>query len=406
MKYLKLALLSLDEKRRSNAVLVLQLIIMFVLVNLMIGSVNSRTMLTDTFESVLDKQGWYVSYAPVYIPGESDPSMNSSEIRRHGMDRLIASMEVVPETVRVRMTDIVMGNGYHIMVSVLSDNIFDDVTLPRTGSSLLTGDRILVFPNKSGITAGKEFTALTTTQHNITLKASGILTDPAYIPRFNSWHIDGDISMLYDKVSSSTDNSAYIIMDETTAARIGLVDEDYPVDFSLIMYFPEEIDEEVFERIQKGFDEDINVAYTPLSVLRQKADDSLAEDLGRYIPLGIVVMIIVLIGTAGAIAIQTLDEMKNFAVYYLCGLKWRETVLISLCKVLMLLAVAGLISGGGMILLQKTSLAASFGLAFNDTNMYISLALVGLTVLSSVALPFILLRRSEPAEIMRRIKND
>lgn len=197
-----------------------------------------------------------------------------------------------------------------------------------------------------------------------------------------------------------------MITSMSSAKSFGFNDSEIFMHETVIAYYPEHIDDAAFERMTDAFRKNFNVAFTPLSELKQKSDESLKKDLGKYAPLAAVVMLIVIVGTAGAIAIQTLDEMKHYAVMYLCGMKWKRSVLINLCKVVILLTVSLLISGSIMSVLQSQNISAELGLSFGRTNLYASLALVGLTVICSVLLPLLLLRRSEPAEIMRRIKND
>ena len=168
----------------------------------------------------------------------------------------------------------------------------------------------------------------------------------------------------------------------------------------------QEISEEQFEAEEKRLGTNENAACISLSALHERTENKLEDDRRRFVPLGLISAIVVLIGTAGAIAIQTLKEMKSYAVLYLCGMKWRRIVFISLFKVLIMLAAAGMVTGAVMFFLHSSNIAAGMGMAFNITNLYISLALAALTLFSSILLPFILLRKASPAETIRRIKND
>ena len=411
MKYLKLAFLSIRERLKTDLVLVFQLIVMFVLVNYIIGSVSSRTMLSDTYRSVLDKQGWYFTYHDIEYEIEYKQQEEESGGPVYGVNwysettKLLSQLEYPPEILAVGQASGWVNGDFDADVYVLPDQLFDDVTLPVRSSSP-GSNKLLLFPSKSGIGAGDEFTMETTGHRKLTLRATGILTDPTYIPSQTGWNRDGDISMLYKKLSGAKERHAYMITCVSTAEALGFKDSEIFMHPNIIAYYPDHIDSAAFEEMTEAFRKNSNVMMTPLPELKQKSDESLKEDLGKYVPLAAVIMIVVVLGTAGAIAIQTLDEMKNYAVMYLCGMKWRRTVLVSLCKVLMLLLAAVVISVGAMMILQKQNISAELGLAFGSRNIYISLALSGAAVACSVILPVLLLRRSQPAEIMRRIKND
>lgn len=412
MKYFKLALLSIGERFKTNLLLVLQLIFMLVVVNYMIGSMHSRSMLSDTYRSVLDKQGWYMQYNDF---DEIERRINRASETGEKLylpsaeEQLVGYLEQFdpkPEYKGICQACGWLEDGYYADIFILPDEWFDDLTLPVKSSSL-GSNKLLVFSNKSGIGAGDEFRFKTTNQRWLTLKATGLLTDPAYIPRQTSWHRDGSIDMLYQKVSSSKDDQAFMLTSVSAAESFGFEKSEMPMTSAAVVYYPDPIPEADYDRLTEKLHADgINVAYTKLSDLKAAAESNLKEDLGKYVPLGVVVMLIVILGTAGAIAIQTLDEMKNYAVMYLCGMKWRRTVLVNLCKVMILLTASLAVSAAVMSILQSQNIAAELGLSFGRTNLYVSLLLIALTLISSVLLPFILLRKSEPAELMRRIKND
>ena len=212
--------------------------------------------------------------------------------------------------------------------------------------------------------------------------------------------------MLYKQLSSETEKDNYLIMSSSTAQELKMSKDLLVKTNNSIVVFPNNTNSELLNSEEQRILDLGNVGIVPLSQIRERTENLLNYDYNRYIPLGLITIIVVMIGTAGAIAIQTLKEMKNYAVLYLCGMKWQRIIIISLCKVFIMLVVAFLISSSSMIIMQSTSIAARLGLYFNKTNLYISLALVGLILLSSLALPFILMRRSEPADLMRRIKND
>ena len=411
MKYLRLAFLSICERLKTDLILVFQMTLMLVLVNYIIGSVSSRSMLSDTYRDVLDKQGWYISYHDLdhemeYIQEQEQAGGPVHSINWYDETvKMLSGLEYPPEILAVGQASVFLDDGYCADIFILPDDVFENITLPVKSSSL-SGSRLLVFSNRSGIKAGDRFSVLTSDKRTLTLKATDILTDPAYIPTQTSWSIDGDISMLYNKVSAAKDDRAYMITSMSSAKGFGFNDSEIYMHETVIAYYTEEIDDRAFQRMTDNFRRDSNIIMTPLPELKERADKALKADLGKYMPLAVVVILIVVLGTAGAVAIQALDEMKNYAVMYLCGMKWRRTVIISLCKVLLMLAAAMLLNCGAMVILQSQNIAAELGLAFGKKNIYLSLALAAATVLSSVIVPMILLRRSEPAEIMRRIKND
>ena len=412
MRYIRLAFLSISERKGSAVMLVIQLTVMLLLINLMISSVGSRTMLTDTYRSVLDKQGWFVSYYREPTEEETEKHISlTPEMLCSELEELLDSLEVRPERQYLSEMPVDLESGEQGHLVVLPDRFYKDMTLPAADSSMLTGYDMTVFPAGTGLRAGDSFTftVLDITQwqyKSVQAKVSSLLTDPTYIPSFTHWAEGGDITMLYKKVSTETDSSAYIITSVSQAERLGLSLGGIYRFSSAMVFFPDRIDTALFAEMENRLASVSGVSLLPVSEINKKAELALRDDYRKYVPLGAVITVIVLLGTAGSIAVQTLDEMKNYAVLYLCGMKWRRTVLISICKVVILLAISLLISGGAMAVLQEHSVSAQLGLVFGRSNLTASLLLALLTLLCSAAMPFVLLRRNEPAEVMRRIKND
>lgn len=393
MNYFKLAALSIVDKLKINIIFILQLTMLFFLINIIVGSINSRDMLYKPYKSLLKKQGWYLSYIDFDKSGKD-------------IQDLFEKSEIKPEIFSIYETYGYDANSDYYQIAILPDHLFSELSFPTVQSVASSGKTIYAFSGRNTINAGDSINLIIGDISIRDIVVTNLLTDPTYYPTYSKWNLDGDITMLYKQLSSETEKDNYLIMSSSTAQELKMSKDLLVKTNNSIVVFPNNTNSELLNSEEQRILDLGNVGIVPLSQIRERTENLLNYDYNRYIPLGLITIIVVMIGTAGAIAIQTLKEMKNYAVLYLCGMKWQRIIIISLCKVFIMLVVAFLISSSSMIIMQSTSIAARLGLYFNKTNLYISLALVGLILLSSLALPFILMRRSEPADLMRRIKND
>lgn len=389
MKYFKLGALSLMDRLKTNLIIILQLTVIFVVVNAAVGSVNSRQMLCEPYKELYNKQGWYIKVM--------DRSVDARQ--------LMTNCEIKPDYVVIYETDGNDNAGQYYRIAIMPDDLFADLHLPvlQTSSGV---DRVYMYSPLAHFSAGDKVSLRIANDQVLNITLTDILTEPTYYPKGSSFSAAGDVTMLYRQLSSQTEKNNYLIMSETTAKSVGIPDDSVFAADSIILYYSEDISEEQFMAEEGHLSESGKTSLIRLSTLREQTEKMLSDDYKRYIPLGIISAIVVLIGTAGAIAIQTLREMKSYAVLYLCGMKWHRIIYISLFKVIIMLAAAGTISGTAIFVLQTSSTAAKLGMVFNSINLYASLALAALTLFSSILLPFILLRKASPADTMRRIKND
>lgn len=391
MKYLKLALLSLAERKRTSLILLVQLTAVFLVVSVVIGSVNSRSILHEPYKDILTKQGWYIA-------AFGDPEGTA--------ETYFKDCSVKPELLIIHQAFAHDSSGRYYKIAVLPEMLFEGLRLPSAHTSS-EGDagRVYGFAARGDFDAGDSLDLDLGDGKRISgLKVSHLLTDPTYYPIFRSYRADGDISMLYQSISSDTERDNYLIISERTAEALGIPEDYLSSGAVFIAWFPEPLDDSEYEPLA-GFIESMGCA-VPLKEILRRTDKQLNDDVKRYAPLAVISVIVVIIGTAGAIAIQTLREMKRSAVLYLCGMKWRRIMLISLFRILLLLTAAAIISGAAMILLQTGSIAAKLGMVFDRKNIYAAAGLAALTVCSSMVMPAVLLRRTSPAEAVRRIKND
>lgn len=87
------------------------------------------------------------------------------------------------------------------------------------------------------------------------------------------------------------------------------------------------IDQDVEKLKQNSF---INQVYD-LSKMNQNSWKYILEELYNYLPVFICIFIFVIIAAVSANVITVKKQLKNYSIYYICGLPWKSCARISLC---------------------------------------------------------------------------
>ena len=126
----------------------------------------------------------------------------------------------------------------------------------------------------------------------------------------------------------------------------------------------------------------------------------LNEELLKLLPIVIVLMILVLVSSVSISALSTRRRLKDYAKYYVVGLRWGQCVLVNLFQSLITAVAAAAVSVAVLFIAQYTALADMFMIFWNG---WVVLAMIGVTVLYllfSMIMPTIMLKSVTPKQLL------
>ena len=126
----------------------------------------------------------------------------------------------------------------------------------------------------------------------------------------------------------------------------------------------------------------------------------LQEELLKLLPIVIVLLILVLVSGVSISALSTRRRLKDYAKYYVVGLRWGQCVLVNLFQSLITAVAAAAVSASVLFIAQYTALADLFMIFWNG---WVVLAMIGVTVLYllfSMIMPTIMLRSVTPKQLL------
>ncbi len=127
-----------------------------------------------------------------------------------------------------------------------------------------------------------------------------------------------------------------------------------------VITFGRDVPQEVIDNeMQKIIDNSFLYINNDLNLMNEKSLQYVLQELHDYLPVFVCVFIFVLIAAVSAGTIMVKKQLRNYAIYYLCGLPWKFCALISL-------GVSAIITGIslGMVVLSMV-LVKDLGIAAN-----------------------------------------
>ncbi len=170
---------------------------------------------------------------------------------------------------------------------------------------------------------------------------------------------------------------------------------------STLIGYPEDTDEEVLkEDCKKLINMGGNLCVTTKS-MNETNMNYLFEQIYQLLPIVIVLMVLTIVSSISCSALTTRRSLKDYAKFYLLGLKWRQCALINLFQSLTIAVVSLALSLCAMAAIKLTPLSESF-MVILEPPVLLSLAVpLLLYLLFSMIMPTVMLSRTTPKEILQ-----
>lgn len=408
MKYLRYGCLSIAKNILFTFIMVLEIIALLVATNVTIGSANSKNVLVKPFDEILSKDGYYCSFEPMWETTEEYYEFYDLFYKMKS-----ASVITLDED---GSTKIVHDDIFFKYAMPLQSGSWPKTATDENGTPYVVvspdymknpGDTIYVDNVGECI-------------------ISGVLTEVTYIPEFSFYY--GDMTSMYisaDYVATIEEikngsqdamkfsNSAIIIPSSAYCKASGSAEA---FGLSCFIIYDENISEAdkkynegIIEQIvnfQKDNADFYPVApqFTPLSQIKADTDVYITNSYNYILPIILVVAAIVLIGLIGSVAINTVTQIKNYGIYFLCGSKWSDCLKIAFANISIILVFSGLVSA--LLLYSSTAFNLNYliGQVYDWNNLFISLGIILAMMILSLIIPFGIIRFTSPVEVIKSKK--
>jgi len=212
---------------------------------------------------------------------------------------------------------------------------------------------------------------------------------PYYDHLFQVFH-----STPLDKEYEDYDHQVGLIFDQSDLPT--LVQSQY-WDGNRLVYI-DSIDDETFLSLKDELRKDSYVV--KLEQAKRNTLQEIREIMVEYLPIMIPLYLIGFLGVVCISILNTLKYMRTFAIFFICGMRWKDSILICLSYIAYIILGVLILCIPGYVWLKD--LLDTGGIMAANNYLFTLGALLAVMLLSLVT-PFLLIRKEEPIKVLRKV---
>lgn len=140
---------------------------------------------------------------------------------------------------------------------------------------------------------------------------------------------------------------------------------------------------------------------TALESMNAASKEYIHTELMKLLPIVIVLMILTVVSAVSVSAIAARRRLRDYAKYYVLGLRWRQCALVNLFQTLITGAAALVIAAAGLAVIGATPLSETFMVIANGWTFLAIFAVFALYLAFSMIMPLIMLNTATPKELLQ-----
>lgn len=425
MKYLPLTLGIMRRRWVFTLIIVIETAALFILTNTMIATVISKNMLYEPYREILEKNGVVVDasnlnmmdcgnedIAPFLVKYPDTKSVinfleKKLDVKVHYSEQLSFVKQIGPRSVMH------LDKGNTLFYCLLDKEILSKLKIPLSCGRYPSETR-----NESGeievIVSGGTDTELNSVYDTPAgkMRVVGILTDNTYKPVGNNVErngmesgIDRDSIFNYCLPFDSQTN----LGGPFAIAAKGVFSEDndgYNIIPNPIWFvtYKDNISETESEKITEYLSTVGTIQKNQtLSTMKEETEKQINDIYYRMMPIIITAVIVVLSGLIGSAAVSTLRQVRTFGIFFLCGCRKKDCLIIVCTEMIITLLISALLALAGIIAMQHYGFEYLIGLTFGWLNVFITAILLLFLFVLSLILPFGIIRASSPVKTIKEV---
>ena len=398
---IKLAWRNIKKYLLENIICMFQMIAIFIVIITMVSTVTSRFVLYNPLKEILHSNSDYYS---IYYG--VNPFTGNSDLRKSTMRAFLEGNPTI-------------SGSYEPVLGVVDE----EGTLDYAAFDIRAYDDLWIQSYTPDLEAG--------------CWLSEKLSEDYYIPAVISSNTSYNLGDEFTMKNEGVDDTFHIKIVGILKNGANIL-EPYIIEKNLdyrIFYYPyfSEIEREIRMIVPLSFLEDSKVLFADGHFLLTYEDnvseserlhnklilqecgysfaastEEIQENSVRYIysqcqkltPVLLSVMMFVIVSIMSSNAISVKRNLKNYAIYYICGRNWNYCILIHLVSFLLISLCALTISVVSVILLRNLQYLSNFSISIGLWQVIVCVILVAFFSLLSIYLPHKIIKKQTPNEIL------
>lgn len=409
----KLSFKEILKNKGYNFFNLLQLTLVLILILLLVSSLMSTLKYYLPMKDILNSKGFMVN---ISINDFSEPIIN---------DQLYSFSDKIDKIYST-------GNEFYEIESS------DDQSEFGNNLIAITLDKVIINSHKPLMKSGKWLSDITisdndneiyavVTKNSLGYKTGSIISSKAHDKSGNekpiTIRIVGEIEdgekLFYQSASAVAADVSLRTDFETIEAQYypyNLSDEEEP---SLVI-IKNELDEKNYTTLTFGtsfitFDndttkEELSEAEAKLSkygqvynlkTVNRKSLQEAKEQAFTIIPMIVSILIFLAISSICLSAINTKKQLRNYGILYICGSRWKQCALISVCSTIITSLFSVILTGAIVFIADYFELLRGTVITFGKWQLLACCAVLLFNFIISLIMPFTIIGRTSPREIVK-----
>lgn len=392
----KLGLKNLKQNPIINILIVFQMTVVFIITISMVSTIVSRFKFYTPIDDYLNSNGTFYSVSNGLNPTTGVTLRTTDELYDllEGEKEIIASFSA---WLSYNQDNSVFTSYDDKFIQMYTPELesgcwFD---LNKTSSDVI---QVVVSENPYGFKTGDKIT-LDSFGIEINAEIIGILKPNTKIIGFSpSKNGKYDCRNTFINYNYSIEEKPLFILSQSE-----LIDKKVTLQLNGPVYvtYENNISESVIEKNNGIMTQMMTLNITPFDSMKKNSLDYIFQQIYILLPILICILILTLVSAISVSALSAKRQLKNYAVYYICGLKWKQCALINFYSALISVLVSFVLSIISIIVIIITD---SFGETVIELGMWQILScilIMTIYVLLSVLLPISIIGNNTPNQVLR-----
>lgn len=398
----KTALKNIKRSRLMSLLTVCEMTCAIVITLVMVSSVLIRFRRYTPFRDMFESKGLYCEFSSAANKdhyGERKPEDYIAD------DDVFALLHSPESIAAVNLADCcaVTENG----LQSVNNYSYNDEIIRRFSPQLSSGrwlndsenaDSIeaVVSHNELGWSTGDTVTIAFGEQQR-EVKIVGTLKENTKLPGGFAVHSTGDdFNIFFNPYNSKIEEKPLLVFSSQYLQKQGAVQGLFS---GSVITYPDSVTDEQLKADQQTL-AGIGCAYSmTLSELDKNSKLYLYRHVYDMLPISIVILVLTLVSSLSSAALTTRTRLRDYAVFCICGMRWKQSVLVGFIRGLIMSAVSLALSAAAVAFLSKK---LSVSVLWTRESLLSVVLLVTLFLIFSLVMPVCMIAKSTPKQILSR----
>ena len=412
-----------DFRKNSivNIFIILQVAVSLIITAVMISAISVRSQYYTPFRDILTSNGIFIKFS-------SSPNYDSSQMNIYDYLDNDDILQECPDADHIYACHSMFGsidsfhNGESFTLQSYDDEFIKRYQPELTDGRWLTSDiesnqiEIVVSENDYGVKVG-DVLSLTGINYpnstSFTGKVVGIFQDDSKIiggGLYDYGNSDMNFNSIYYPFNHTIENQIFVLASYSAIQNITnhfvlLFDTDYvvqPIISSVILTYPDNVSKEQIEADKEKLLQYGRANAISLDELNQNSIAYLLEKAEIFLPIIIILFILASVSSISSSALIVRKNLKNYSLYYISGLQWKNCSLVNLLYSIISLTIAVVVGFAVLFILPHTRLNDIVKIIWSPYIIGAFVVLIILQLLISMIMPLIIIGKNTPKQILTK----